>query len=329
MAVVLVTGGAGFIGSNIVAALAARGDRVIVVDQLDGGDKWRNLVKHPLLDIAHPDRLFEMLARYKGELASVVHMGAISSTEERDLDRLVATNVALSQDLWLWCAEHRVRFVYASSASTYGDGTNGFSDDLSVTPLSSLRPLNAYGWSKHVFDQWMIARQPEAAVEGTTWVGLKFFNVYGPNEYHKGGQRSMVSHCFDQIAARGAVRLFKSIEASIADGEQQRDFVWVDDCVRAVLWFCDRPGVQGLFNVGSGIERSFADLARAVFAALGREPVVEFFDMPEHLRANYQSWTRADLGKLRAAGYDGASTGLEAGVERYVRGFLASGGPYR
>ena len=329
MAVILVTGGAGFIGSNIVAALSQRGDQVIVVDRLEGGEKWRNLVKHPLLDIAGPDRLFEMLDRYGSDLAAVVHMGAISSTEERDLDLLVETNVALPQRLWRWCAERDVRFVYASSASTYGDGSRGFSDDLSQTPLATLRPLNAYGWSKHVFDGWMISRYPEEARGGPGWVGLKFFNVYGPNETHKGNQRSMVSHAFDQIAARGTVRLFKSIEPDIADGEQQRDFVWVDDCVNVVLWACDNARVRGLFNVGSGVERSFAALARAVFSSLGREPAIEFFDMPEHLRANYQSWTRADLGKLHGAGYNGGTTSLEEGVEAYVRGFLASGDPYR
>jgi ADP-L-glycero-D-manno-heptose 6-epimerase len=321
---ILVTGGAGFIGSNLVAALETRGARVVVCDRFGKDDKWRNLAKRDLADIIAPEQLFDFLAYDGDSIKAIFHLGAISSTTEADVDLIVDTNFRLSCSLWLWCRDNGKRLIYASSAATYGDGSNGFSDDDSVAALALLRPLNAYGWSKHLFDRWA-ARQKQAGGEVPPQAaGLKFFNVYGPNEYHKGGQRSVAEQIYP-FAARGeAFPLFKSYRPDYADGGQLRDFVWVGDCVSIMLWLLDNPKVSGLFNAGAGKARSFADLAKAVYAAVGAKPHIVFRDMPESMRDRYQYFTEAHLDKLRKAGYAAPATSLEDGVGLYVRNYLAA-----
>ena len=316
---ILVTGGAGFIGSNLAAGLEARGKRVAVADWLGRGDKWRNLAKRGLEAVVAPERLSEFLAVNAAQIEAVFHMGAISSTTETDADLIIDSNFRLSCNLWVWCRDNGKPFIYASSAATYGDGSNGFVDAETPQALAKLRPLNAYGWSKHLFDRWLAARS-ETGEKGPPQVaGLKFFNVYGPNEYHKEGMRSVAEQIYP-FAKRGeAFPLFKSYNAAYADGGQLRDFVWVGDCVAVMLWLLDNPTVSGLFNVGSGKARSFADLAKAVCEAAGAKPMIAFRDMPENLRGKYQYFTEADLTKLRKAGFAAPTTSLEDGVKHYVR----------
>jgi len=329
--IAFVTGGAGFIGSNIAARLAAdRRFEVVVCDWL--GDareaKWRNIAKHAISDLVAPEAAFDWLARWWRDVAFVVHMGAISSTTEPDVDRIVRTNFALSRDLFRWCADHGRRLIYASSAATYGDGGLGFDDDNSPEALGALRPLNAYGWSKALFDLYA-AREAGAGRAPPQWAGLKFFNVYGPNEDHKGPMKSVAAQIWPDVAAGRSVRLFKSHRPEFADGGQLRDFVYVRDAVDVVAWLVDRPDVSGLFNLGTSEARTFQDLAEAVFAAAGQTPRIEYFDMPLELRDRYQYRTEAKMERLRAAGYNGQFTPLEAGIDNYVRGFLSVPDPYR
>lgn len=324
----LVTGGAGFIGSNIVAALAERGERVIVCDTLGCEDKWRNLAKHELWEILPPAELPRWLDKRQG-LKAVVHMGAISATTERDGDLLAATNITLSQRLWSWCSDAGIPFLYASSAATYGDGSQGFDDEATPEALARLRPLNGYGWSKQVFDRWVVRQASLGMPAPPQWAGLKFFNVYGPNEYHKGEMRSVAVKLFRQVTAGEPATLFKSHRPDYPDGGQLRDFVWVGDCVAVVLWLLENPQVSGLFNLGSGQARSFADLAKALFAALERQPDIHYIPMPEVLRDKYQYFTEARIERLRAAGFAAPMTALEEGVATYVRTFLAAADPYR
>lgn len=322
---ILVTGGAGFIGSNLVAALEARGKRVVVADWLGKDDKWRNIAKRDLEAIVPPEQLFDFLDDAGDGLEAIFHMGAISSTTETDVDLIVENNIRLSSALWNWCRNNRKRLVYASSAATYGDGANGFVDDESIEGLARLRPLNPYGWSKHQFDRWVARRAID--VRPAQVAGLKFFNVYGPNEYHKGGQRSVAEQIYP-FARRGeAFPLFKSHRPDYADGGQLRDFVWVGDCVAVMLWLLDNPNVNGLFNVGSGKARSFADLTAAVYTAAGAKPQMVFRDMPESMRDRYQYFTEANLDKLRQAGFTQPMTSLEDGVRQYVK-FLGADDRY-
>ncbi|MFQ3623542.1 MAG: ADP-glyceromanno-heptose 6-epimerase [Acetobacteraceae bacterium] len=319
---ILVTGGAGFIGSNIAAALAARGEEVVVCDRLRSGPKWRNLARTLVAEFVPPEELEAWLARGPG-LQAIVHMGAISSTTETDGDLTVATNVTLSLALWDWCTRRGVPFLYASSAATYGDGSAGFDDDASPGHLARLAPLNLYGWSKHLFDRRVADLIARGRPRPPQWAGLKFFNVYGPGEDHKGGMISVVKRKAEEILSGGPATLFRSHRPGIADGHQARDFVWVGDCVSVVLWLLENPEVCGLFNVGTGRARTYLDVANAVFAALGRAPEILFVDTPEPLRAHYQYFTEARMDRLRAAGYQRPFTSLEEGVASYVRGYLA------
>ncbi|WP_159717341.1 ADP-glyceromanno-heptose 6-epimerase [Geminicoccus flavidas] len=325
---ILVTGGAGFIGSVLLAALDARGlPDLVCCDRLGSGDKWQNIAKRRLADVIRPDRLFGWLDRHAGEVEAVFHLGALSSTDERDADLIVQENIRTTLDLVDWCASHRTRLVYASSAATYGDGEAGFDDD----PLrfSELRPRNAYGWSKLMVDRRIVDLAGRGQKLPPQWAGLKFFNVYGPNEWHKGGQQSVVPQFLKQIQETGVCRLFRSHRQGVADGDQRRDFVWVDDVVQVMMWLYDHPDRSGIFNVGSGRARSFLELAYAVFQAVGREPAIEFVDMPERLRQHYQYFTEARLDRLRAAGCPLQPTPLEEGVRRYVQDSLLRADPYR
>lgn len=328
---IVVTGGAGFIGSNIVARLCGEDHYdVVVCDRLEDAarGKWKNIAKHPIADFWQPEELFEQLERHAEAVEAVVHMGAISSTTEADADLILRTNFSLSRDLWDWCALRDARMIYASSAATYGDGEAGFADDDSLEALGALRPLNAYGYSKMLFDQYA-ARQSDRGQSPSQWAGLKFFNVYGPNEYHKGGMKSVVAQIWPRVQADEAVTLFRSHHPDYADGGQMRDFVFVDDVVDIVAWLLDTPTVSGVFNAGSGQARSFLDLAHATFAAAGKAPRVDYVDTPESIRDKYQYFTEARMERIRTAGYPGQSTPLEEGVRRYVQGFLSQPDAWR
>lgn len=324
---ILVTGGAGFIGSNLQAALVRRGHETIIADWLGTEGKWRNLAAHPPMRVIPPGELDAFLES-RPPLEMVFHMGAISETTATDADLTWATNVELSRRLWEWCADHGVRFVYASSAATYGDGAQGFEDDFTLPALQRLRPLNLYGWSKLAFDRLVAQKLAAHQPRPPQWAGLKFFNVYGPNEYHKGRMISVIKVKYDELAAGGPARLFRSDVPDLADGAQARDFIWVGDVVDVMLWLLDTPVASGLFNVGTGRARSYLDMAHAVCDAAGLPRRVEFIDMPASLRGQYQSFTQAPMDRLRAAGYGGQFTTLEEGVRRYVQDYLAGGDPY-
>ena len=318
----LVTGAAGFIGSNIAADLARDHD-VVVCDTFGETDQWRYLARSRLHDVIRPEAVLHWLERHAERVTAVVHMGAVSATTERDVDRIVAANIRLTLDLWELCARHGVPFVYASSAATYGDGSRGFVDDDTPQGLARLEPLNAYGWSKHVVDRRIVDDAVNGRPTPPRWAGLKFFNVYGPNEGHKGSMRSVI-HQIYPVAMRGeAVRLFKSDHPDYADGGQLRDFVYVKDCAAVVRAMLAAPQLSGVFNVGTGTARSFADLATAVFAAIGREPRIEYIDMPEALRGRYQYFTQADTTKITQTGVAAAWHDLESGVGDYVQSHLA------
>ena len=313
----IVTGGAGFIGRNLVAALNARGhEDILIVDRLGTDRKWKNLPGLSFVDLVDLDDFRNFIADSAiDELETVFHLGACSDTTERDADYLLDNNYRYSQEVCQWCLSSDVRFIYASSAATYGDGSLGYSDDEARIPR--YRPLNMYGYSKQMFDHW-------AAREGLfdRIVGLKYFNVFGPYEDHKGEMRSMVHKAYGQIASTGRVRLFKSHRPGYGDGEQLRDFVYVKDAVDATLFFEDHSQVSGLYNCGTGRARSWNDLMNALFAAMGRAPEIEYIDMPESLRNQYQYFTQADGAKLRSAGYDRPFTSLEEAVRDYVTTYL-------
>ena len=324
----LVTGGAGFIGSNVVAALndARRAD-VTVCDWLGHDGKWRNLAKRQLTDIVPPAELPDWLKGQK--LDAIIHLGAISETTATDGDLVIETNFRLSMRLLDWCTANATPFIYASSAATYGDGEQGFDDDGSVEALRRLRPMNLYGWSKNLFDMAVAERVARGDKLPPQWAGLKFFNVFGPNEYHKGTMMSVLARRFDDIRAGRPVQLFKSHRDGIADGDQRRDFIYVDDVVRVMLWMLATPQVSGIFNVGTGKARSFRDLMTAMFAALGRKPAIEYIDMPASIRDSYQYFTQSDVDRLSRAGYNGGFTALEDAVGSYVKGFLDRPDRYR
>jgi ADP-L-glycero-D-manno-heptose 6-epimerase len=324
----LVTGGAGFIGSNVVAALndAGRLD-VVVCDVLGSEGKWRNLAKRQLADIVPPAELPSWL---KGrQLEAVIHLGAISETTATDGDRVIETNFRFSMRLLDWCTAQATPFIYASSAATYGDGAGGFADDPSLAALKTLRPMNLYGWSKHLFDMAVAARIERGDALPPQCTGLKFFNVFGPNEYHKGTMASVLARRFDDIKAGRAVQLFKSHRDGIADGDQRRDFIYVDDVVRVMMWLLATPSVSGLLNVGTGKARSFKDLMLAAYAALGTKPNIQYIDMPEAIRGSYQYFTQSEVDRLRGAGYNGGFTALEDAVALYVKGYLDRADRYR
>jgi ADP-L-glycero-D-manno-heptose 6-epimerase len=324
---ILVTGGAGFIGSNLHAALVQRGHETVIIDRLGSDGKWRNVGKHPPGRLISPTEVDAFLDD-RPPIEMVYHFGAVSSTTAVDGDAAWANNVELSRRIWHWCSNHGARLVYASSAATYGDGSTGFEDDGSVQALQKLRPLNLYGWTKHAFDLRVARAVAERRPHPPQWVGLKFFNVYGPNEYHKGHMVSVVKVKHGEVAAGGPARLYRSTEPGLADGQQRRDFIWVGDVVDTLLWLLDTPSVNGLFNIGTGQARSYLDLAHAVCDAAGVPRKVEFIDMPAALRGQYQSFTEAPMARLRAAGYTAPFTPLEEGVRRYVQDYLTQPDPY-
>ncbi|RAK52068.1 ADP-glyceromanno-heptose 6-epimerase [Phenylobacterium deserti] len=329
--IAFVTGGAGFIGSNIVAKLAEdRSLDVVVCDRLREADrgKWRNIAKHPIGDFVAPDDMLEWLEKRWRDVDVVIHMAAVSSTTEPDADKIIHSNFTLSRDLFRWCTDRQRRFIYASSAATYGAGDHGFVDDNDYEALAALRPLNTYGWSKALFDVFAV-RQANRGYAPPQWAGLKFFNVYGPNEEHKNSMKSVAAQIWPKVAAGQSVQLFKSYRDGVPDGGQQRDFVYVRDAADVVEWLTHTPTVNGVFNLGSGKARSFADMAQAVFRAAGREPQIEYTPMPPAIRDKYQYFTEAKMDRLFDAGYPKPMTALEDGIADYVGRYLSQSDPYR
>ena len=325
----VVTGGAGFIGSNLLAVMQARGlGPCAVIDRCDSPHKTRNLAKRALAHVVPPEETFAFLDSHAGNVTAVVHLGALTSTTERDLDKLNEVNVRLSRALWTWCTRQQVPFIYASSAATYGGGEAGFDDDGSIAALARLKPLNPYGASKHAFDLWVAQETEGLAPRPPLWAGLKFFNVYGPNEFHKGSQASLVLQIYPKAAAGEAFPLFRSHNPDYADGGQLRDFVFVEDCCEVMLWLATARPKSGLYNLGTGQARSFRDLAGAVFRAAGHQPNITYRDTPEDIRGQYQYFTEAKMGRLRSAGYSKAFTALEGGVAATVK-VLSQPDPYR
>jgi ADP-L-glycero-D-manno-heptose 6-epimerase len=315
---IVITGGAGMIGSMVAWHLneACSRDDLIIVDHLQHPDQWQNLCHRRYSDYLDRDQLLPWL-QSGVKPGAIIHMGAISATTERDFNLLMKYNFKYSQALWHWCVRNEVPFLYASSAATYGIGEHGYDDNV----FDVLRPLNAYGYSKHLFDLWVL-RQVARRNAPPHWCGLKFFNVYGPNEYHKEGMASMVWHCFRQIQDAGKVRLFRSAHGDYADGMQRRDFVYVKDAVNVVTHFLASRGTSGIFNVGSGKARTFKDLALAVTTCQEFESSIEWIDMPTDLAGRYQYFTQASLSKLRDAGYTASFRSLEEGVADYVGHYL-------
>jgi len=317
--VIIVTGGAGFIGSNIVKELNERGQgKILIVDRLGKADKWKNLPDLDFLDYEHKDDFLQKLERglFDHGVWAVFHMGACSSTTERDADYLMKNNYEFSRTLAArFASKAALRFIYASSAATYGDGSEGYSDEHSVVPR--LRPLNMYGYSKQMFDLWALKTGFLNRA-----VGIKYFNVFGPNEYHKEDMRSVAIRAYLQVKRDGIVRLFKSYRPEYGDGEQSRDFIYVKDAVNISIHFLERPDLNGLFNAGTGEPRTFNDLASAIFSALRMEPHIEYVDMPDGLEKRYQYYTCAEPKKLRAVGYLQPCTPLEDAVGDYVRNYL-------
>lgn len=328
--VIVITGGAGFIGSATIWHLSQLGYRHIVcVDHWDSSEKWKNIAKRDLFDAIPHTRLFDWLAGYKDKVEAIVHMGACSSTTEKDMGFLIENNLHFSQKLFSLCADQNIPLIYASSAATYGNGEEGYNDSLSQ--IGKLRPINPYGLSKHLFDLWVIKQKSVPSL----WAGLKFFNVYGPCEYHKGAMRSLVAKALPQIQSDGQVGLFKSYRQGIDHGEQKRDFVYVKDVVKVIAHFLkasrDNPDSvkSGIYNVGTGQARSFADLVKATFLAMGLPVKINWIEMPEAMRSQYQYFTQADLTRLQTVGgYKEPFCSLEEGIKDYVVNYLLAEDQY-
>lgn len=326
---IVVTGGAGFVGSNVVAKLAEQNTYgIIVCDHFGDSNKWRNVRNHHVYNVISPDDLLTWVNEYKETLEAVIHIGGVSSTGERNIDHILKENLTFSIALWKWCNGHDKRFIYASSSTTYGDGALGFDDDASLASLKKLRPLSGSGWSKNLFDMHLATCFERGNVKAPQWLGLKLFNSYGPNEYHKADQRSVISQMFPHASVGAAVRLFKSYHDKYPHGGQMRDMIYVKDIADVICWALDNPQVSGLYNLGSGKARSFNDMASAVFESLGKKPNINYIDMPEELKPNYQYFTEAKMDKLRAAGYTKEFTSLEDGVKDYVQNYLTKDDPY-
>ena len=320
----IVTGGAGFIGSAMLWRLNQAGiTDIMVVDNLGSSEKWKNLVNRRYTSYVHRDQFLGMLrANSLGcPVEAVLHFGACSATTQTDADFLMANNTAFTIELCRYALEHGARFINASSAATYGNGSQGFSDSVANTRL--LKPLNMYGYSKHLFDLWLLDNKLHNSVSS-----LKFFNVYGPNEYHKGDMRSVACKAYEEITATGRLRLFKSSSPDYADGGQMRDFVYVKDCVELMQWLLQNPQINGILNVGTGKAQSWNSLAHALFAAMGKTPQIDYVDMPEKLRGKYQNFTEADMSWMQEKGCPLAFASIEQGIADYVNSYLSQGDPY-
>ena len=314
---IIVTGAAGFIGSVLVSVLNERGfEDLLLVDKFGRADRASNLKDKQFFNCIEREDLAAFLQVLETEVDAVFHIGARTDTAEMNVELFEELNLKPSKLLWEYCTEHKVPFIYASSAATFGGGEHGYSDAHEI--VNSLKPLNAYGDSKQLFDQWVLEQKEEPPF----WAGLKFFNVYGPNEYHKGRMASVIYHAFNQITATSKMKLFRSHRADIADGQQSRDFIFVEDLVDMLLWLNEHQPESGLYNIGTGQARSFEDLAANVFKALDKEPDISYIDTPADIRETYQYFTEADMSKIRNAGYEKPFTSLEQGIDQYVKKYL-------
>ena len=328
----LITGGAGFIGSNLIASLEKNvTTNNVICDCLGSEGKWKNISKRDPSDLIAPNEILAFIRDSANRLNAVFHMGAITSTSETDADLIVETNFRLSRDIWNICTEKKIPLIYASSAATYGLGEFGFKDGIDRETLGRFRPLNAYGWGKHLFDRWIARQLENRGLNGAPpqWAGLKFFNVYGPNEYHKRDMTSVVYKNFREISKGGPAILFRSHNADYPDGRQMRDFIWVGDCVKVMLWLLENPSVSGLFNVGTGRAQSFEELSIALFKALGWEPDIEYIEMPPLIRNQYQYFTEAEMASLRNRGYNIPFLSVQEGIQSYVCDYLIKDDPYK
>jgi ADP-L-glycero-D-manno-heptose 6-epimerase len=326
---IIITGATGFIGSNIVADLNSHNHSdLLLVDDLGIHGKWRNIAKRRFLNLIDYRDLNELQSQLPTKAQAVFHMGANSSTTSTDGDEILRVNLQASMFWWNWCTRTGTPLIYASSAATYGDGSQNFNDDQSLDALEKLVPLNLYGWSKHQFDKWAVERASEGNCP-PQWAGMKFFNVYGANEYHKGDMRSLVAKNTELIARGETIKLFKSYKDGYADGAQMRDFVYVKDCTATMLWLMENSKSSGLFNMGTGKARSFVDLMNAIGSALGKSVNIEFVDMPENIRSNYQYFTESNSEKLNSLGVVVRAHSLEDGVFDYVNSYLSKVEQYR
>ena len=320
---IVVTGGLGFIGSNIIKGLNDIGYKnIIICDWVDKIGK-KNISKHQYIKIIKPDYLFNFLNKNKN-IDYIIHMGAISSTIENNFKIIYKNNTIFSRNIWNWCTDNNIKLIYASSAATYGDGNNGFSDNKN----NIYKPLNYYGWSKYYFDKYALKQSSKNNCP-PQWVGLKFFNVYGPNEYHKGKMQSVVKHSLDQYKSNKFVKLFKSYNIKYKNGQQIRDFIYIDDCISIIKWFINNPKINGIYNCGTGKGRSFEDLVKAMFKAINKDPKIEYIEMPNEIKNQYQYYTKADMSKLINMGYNNSFTSLEDGVKDYINNYLLNNDIYK
>ncbi len=324
---ILITGAAGFIGSALVWKLNELGrNDLILTDKLRTEEKWQNIAKRDYYDWVDRDELFDWLEIKENakKIDVVIHMGACSATTEADADFLMKNNFEFSKKLWNFCIDNDAQYIYASSAATYGMGEEGYDDKIDLNGHLNLRPLNKYGYSKKIFDVWALKQERKPK----QWVGLKFFNVYGPQEYHKGRMASMVFHSYNQAMENGYVKLFKSHKEGYADGEQLRDFVYIKDVVKVMNFFINNKDKSGIYNLGTGKERSFYDLSKNTLLSAGKKDDIEFVDMPEDLRGRYQYFTKAEMDKLKEVGYTEEFYSLEEGVKDYVENYLSQEDKY-
>jgi ADP-L-glycero-D-manno-heptose 6-epimerase len=321
---VVVTGGAGFIGSNLVEELGRRGQPVVVIDDFDGPEKWSNVSHTNVHALVNWTVALDWLDKHADLISAVFHLGAISSTTASDLNLLLAKNVHFSNAMWDWCARTGKPLLYGSSAATYGDGRLGFSDAMNLAQLEQLHPLNPYAWSKHLVDLRILRSVTAGAKQPPAWYGVKFFNVYGPREHHKGDMRSVALKFYEKATSGGDVELFRSHRPDVKDGMQLRDFIHVGDCIDVMLWLMAARPDNGIYNIGTGRAEPFLEIANAVIAATKAPAQVRFIDMPEAIRDRYQYFTAADMSKLRGAGYNGSFRPVAAGIADYVRTLSAS-----
>ena len=317
----IITGGAGFIGSNLVEFFSEKlQKKVCIIDHFDN-QNIKNIEKRNNIIKIFPSEIKNFLNKNIDDIEIVIHMGAITSTVESNAELIVKNNIDLSIFLWNWCTKNKKRFIYASSAATYGDGKNNFDDNQSLEYLNQLNPLNLYGWSKHIIDKYFI-KQIKNKSYPPQWIGLKFFNVYGPNEYHKNDMKSIVCKIYDKLKNNEKINLFKSHNFNYKDGEQLRDFVYVKDIVKVIDWFEKNKDISGIFNVGYGEARSFNDLVSAIFTYTNKEKKIHYIDTPLNIRKNYQYYTKANIFKLRNTGFNHKFFSLEEGIKDYVRSHL-------
>lgn len=325
---IIVTGALGFIGSNLLERLEQEWcDDIIAFDWFGNDSKWLNVAKRNHTEFHDPTILIQYIQENKSSIEAIIHLGAISSTIAKDGDLIVSTNYRLSISIFQLCQENGIQFIYASSAATYGDGSNGFQDKESLAYLSELRPLNIYGWSKSQFDIY-VSRKKGYSSANAQVVGLKFFNVYGPNEYHKGGQQSVIRTFYESAVVSGEIKLFKSTSPKYVDGEQRRDFVYVDDCVDVIVWFLKNKMISGLFNVGTGSSVTYNQIASIVASFTG-DTKISFIDTPEQIKSQYQNFTCADISKLRQVGYRKQMTSIEFGISEYIEKYLTQFDKYK